>query len=56
MKIEFEWQTFEEDDCRWDALFVRINEGKWMLAKPTFNTEDKELIKEIIKSNGQANW
>jgi hypothetical protein len=54
--IEYQWERFEEDDCYWDALFVRINGGKWMLAKETFNTEDKELIEEIVKSYDTGNW
>ena len=54
-EVEFEWQTFLEDDCSWDALFVRINHGEWMLAKSTFNTEDQEHILEIINDD-TGNW
>lgn len=51
--VEFEWQTFNEDDESWDALFVRINEGKWKLAKPIFHTEDEETIRNIIKHSNE---
>ena len=54
--IEFEWETIEEVDCDWSALFVRIDKGNWVLAKAAFNTEDQEHIIELIKSNGTGNW
>lgn len=51
--IEFEWEEFKEDDNTWDALFVRVDGGKWMLASSKFGTEDQEKIKLII--NGSRN-
>lgn len=51
MEIEFEYEEFLEEDDKWGALFVRINGGKWHLAKSTYNTEDQEHIIELIKSN-----
>ncbi len=55
MKIEFEWETFFEDDDVWQALFVKVNDGSWHLAKSAYNTEDQDHIIELIKSNGIRN-
>lgn len=54
MKIEFEWEKYEEEDCRWEALFVRVNDGRWMLAMPNFNTENTEEIRQIILNDKKS--
>ena len=51
MKIEFEWETFKEDDTSWNALFVKINNGRWLMAKPKFGTENIREIENIILSD-----
>jgi hypothetical protein len=48
MTIEFEWDTFLEDDNKWDALFVRINGGRWLMAMPNFGTENITTIRDEI--------
>jgi len=53
--VEFETETFLEEDDVWDALFVRVNSGKWMMAMPNFKTEDRQEIINII-SNDPRNW
>ncbi len=49
-RIQFEWEEFNEEE-KWFALFVKIGDGPWHLAKSTYNTEDKELIKECIRKS-----
>lgn len=56
MKIDFQWETFYEDDCSWEALFVSINDAPWHLAKAHYNTEDQEHIIEIITANDSGDW
>jgi len=53
--IEFETDTFHEDDNTWYALFVRVNGGRWKMAMPNFKTEDKQEIINII-SNDRRKW
>lgn len=53
--VEFETETFLEEDDVWNALFVRVNSGKWMMAMPNFKTEDRQEIINII-SNDPRNW
>ena len=55
MKIEFEWLTFDEEDNSWDALFVKINDGRWLMAKPNFGTENIREIENIIL-NDPEKW
>lgn len=47
--IDFLWEMFYEEDCSWSALFVRVNKGRWCMAKPIFGTEKVEEIIPIIK-------
>lgn len=49
MKIEFDEETFYEDDDVWSTLFVKIGNGDWHMAKPRYNTEDKAEIINIIR-------
>lgn len=49
MNIIFEWQEFLEDDDRWEALFVRLDNGPWCLAKTVYGTEDIDTINAILR-------
>jgi len=49
MNIIFEWQEFLEDDDRWEALFVRLDNGPWSLAKNVYGTEDIDTINAILR-------
>jgi hypothetical protein len=51
MKIEYEWQEFLEEDDRWSALFVRLDNSSWHLAKTVYGTEDVETINTILNDN-----
>ena len=50
MDIQFQYDTFYEEDDTWTALFVCYN-GTWVMAQPIFGTEDKELIKEMLENS-----
>ncbi|MDB4314518.1 hypothetical protein N9955_00665 [bacterium] len=47
--VEFKWEEVLEDDCSWEFLAVRIDGGKWRMAKPLFGTEDEKEILEKLK-------
>jgi hypothetical protein len=51
MNIEFKWETFLEDDCSWDALFVKTHTKDWHLAEHHYGTENEDDIRRIIKSD-----
>lgn len=49
-KIEFEWDTILEEDCSWNALFVRIDGSRWIMTQPNFNSEEPlEVLKKIAE-------
>ena len=48
MKIQFEEETFFDNDDVWSALFVRINDGDWHMTQPRYGTEDKLEVTNII--------
>jgi hypothetical protein len=48
MSIQFEWQEFLEEDDRWSALFVRLDEGPWTLAKNVYGTENIDIINTLL--------
>lgn len=48
MKIEFDEETFLEDDDVWSTLFVKINGGDWHMAQPLYGTEDKAEVINIL--------
>jgi hypothetical protein len=45
----FEWEEFIEDDNSWSALFVRLDNGPWYLAKTVYGTEDIDTINAILR-------
>jgi hypothetical protein len=49
MRIEFDEDTFLDDDNVWSTLFVKINGGDWIMTAPRYGTEDKEKIIKIIR-------
>ena len=51
MKIDFVEDEYIEDDHSWTALFVKIDDGKWHMAKPNYGTEDKNIITEMLSGN-----
>jgi hypothetical protein len=51
MTIQFEWNTFREDDCEWDALFVKVDDGPWYLAQQKYGTENQEYIEKFIRES-----
>ena len=46
MKIEFEWDEYLEEDRSWSCLYVRFDEGSWIIAKNYFGTEH---VGDILK-------
>lgn len=56
MKIEFYTEDFDEDDCRWSALFVRVDNSRWKMAKPLFNTEDQVEIRKTLEEDVSGSW
>ena len=51
MKIDFIWESFEDEDNWWDALFVKVGNGDWHLAQPYYGTENKEEIIRMVRIN-----
>lgn len=51
IKIEFEWDTYEEDDDEWEALYVKIDDGRWLMTEVYFNCEDEGIIRTSINEN-----
>ena len=52
MKVEFQWETFYEDDNVWNCLFVRFDNTRWFCASQHFGTENEEEILQILKKRG----
>jgi len=46
--IQFDRQEFKEDDKTWDALFVKIDDAPWHMAQVHYDTEDENVIRNII--------
>lgn len=51
MKIEFEEETFLEDDDVWSTLFVKIDGGDWQMAESKWGTEDKQELITLIHNH-----
>ena len=50
--VEFEWETYAEDDHSWDCLFVSVDGGPWKIAENEFGTQDTQAIRRMI-DNGR---
>lgn len=45
--VQFEYETFYDEDNTWEALFVFFR-NQWRMAYPLFGTENKEdIVKQI---------
>jgi hypothetical protein len=55
VNIQFVRDTYIEDDNKWDALFVKVNDSRWYMAQPNFGTEDEQKISNIIL-NDPRKW
>lgn len=51
--IEFEWQSFKEDDDSWEALFVKTLDRDWHLASQEYGTENEQEITRIINEKSK---
>ena len=50
MNIEFLMDEFFDEDCSWNALFVKTDNRDWHMAQPNYGTEDKEEIIKQLKN------
>jgi hypothetical protein len=48
--IEFQYETFQDEDNSWEALFVKTPDRDWHMAEPNYGTEDKLMITNIIRN------
>lgn len=48
MKIEFDEETFLDDDNSWSVLLVRIDDGDWHMTQPLYGTENKLEVTNVI--------
>lgn len=55
IKIQFKWEQYDEHDDSWEALYVSVNDKRWIMAYPIFGTEDMDLIKTKINES-KAYW